>query len=71
MRTFAAFASLTMLAVSGWLFFRIGGWQMLVAVAFLVAAIHLEIGLRCDEIFNECLRIMRLIEQYLSGSIRG
>ncbi len=69
MRTFAAFMSLGFLAFALILLQDVGGWKLFWGAILLVLAIHLEIGLRTDEVESRLLRIMRLIEQSIGGRV--
>lgn len=59
MRTFIAFVSLIFLIVAMIFCWLVGGWRLFVGVLLLVLAIHLEIGLRCDEMWQDIARMLR------------
>lgn len=59
MRTFLAFLSLLFLAVAIVIFWQVGGWRLGGGLCLIVAALHIEIGLRTDELEERFLRIAR------------
>ena len=69
MRLFLSFVSIAFLIAAGILIQKIGGNYATLAFVLFVFAIHIEIGLRVDEMELRIMKVIRLVDQYYSGRI--
>ena len=66
MRMFLSFVSLLFLTVAIVVLWQVGGWKLGGGLCLIVAALHIEIGLRTDELEEQFLRIARDLYSLIS-----